>query len=83
ALRHDVSLLLVLQVLFSGKDSPPTWRAQATFFWLRTMTLDLKKLILIPATSHSAANSPSACCSSFQEGASRTTSSAKSRDEIH
>ncbi|KAI3373536.1 hypothetical protein L3Q82_022139 [Scortum barcoo] len=59
-----------------GEGTPP-------FFWLRTMASDLEVLILIPAASHSAAN----CCQYNAEGswfdeANRTTSSAKSRDEI-
>ncbi|MEQ2254573.1 hypothetical protein ILYODFUR_005071 [Ilyodon furcidens] len=36
-----------------------------------------QEMIFIPAASHSAANCPSTCCSSWLEGASRTTSSAK------
>ncbi|MEQ2163751.1 hypothetical protein GOODEAATRI_033677 [Goodea atripinnis] len=47
------------------------------------MASDLEELIFIPAASHSAANRPSACCRSWLEGASRTASSAKRRDEIH
>ncbi|MEQ2173912.1 hypothetical protein GOODEAATRI_002477 [Goodea atripinnis] len=47
------------------------------------MASDLEELIFIPAASHSAANRPSACCRSWLEGASRTTSSAQRRDEIH
>ncbi|MEQ2227436.1 hypothetical protein ILYODFUR_037711 [Ilyodon furcidens] len=47
------------------------------------MALDREGLILIPAASHSAENCPSARCSSWLEGPSRTTSSAKRRDEIH
>ncbi|KAK3506182.1 hypothetical protein QTP70_003066 [Hemibagrus guttatus] len=35
-----------------------------------------------PSPSHSAAKCPSACCKSWLEGANRTTSSAKSSDEI-
>ncbi|KAL0163780.1 hypothetical protein M9458_039533, partial [Cirrhinus mrigala] len=31
------------------KNSPPTWRGQATLFWSSTMALDLEVLILIPA----------------------------------
>ncbi|MED6268866.1 hypothetical protein CHARACLAT_027052 [Characodon lateralis] len=47
------------------------------------MASDLEELIFIPAASHSAANRPSVCFWSWLEGASRTTSSAKRRDEIH
>ncbi|MEQ2227121.1 hypothetical protein ILYODFUR_034473 [Ilyodon furcidens] len=47
------------------------------------MASDLEELIFITAASHSAVNRPSACCRSWLEGASRTTSSAKRRDEIH
>ncbi len=46
------------------------------------MASDLAMLILIPASSHSAANRPSACRRSWSDGANKTTSSAKSRDEI-
>ncbi|MED6249360.1 hypothetical protein ATANTOWER_012967 [Ataeniobius toweri] len=46
------------------------------------MALDSEELIFIPAASHSAANHPSACCRSWLEGACRTTSSAKTKDEI-
>ncbi|MEQ2287580.1 hypothetical protein AMECASPLE_014052 [Ameca splendens] len=45
--------------------------------------LGLEELIFIPAASHSAANRPNACCRSWLEGASRTMSSAKRREEIH
>ncbi|KAK3533720.1 hypothetical protein QTP70_024318, partial [Hemibagrus guttatus] len=38
-----------------GRNSPPTWRVQATFFRLRTMASDLEVLTLIPAASDSAA----------------------------
>ncbi len=44
--------------------------------------MDLEVLILIPATSHSAENHPSAGRRSWSEGANKTTSSAKSGDEI-
>ena len=42
----------------------------------------MEELILIPAASHMAANHPRTCWRSWLEGASKTTSSAKSRDEI-
>ncbi|MEQ2186565.1 hypothetical protein GOODEAATRI_029873, partial [Goodea atripinnis] len=60
-----------------------TDRGQATLFQSRTMASNLEELILIPATSHLVANSPSACCRSWLEGASRTMSSAKRTDKIH
>ncbi|MEQ2259823.1 hypothetical protein XENORESO_019268 [Xenotaenia resolanae] len=47
------------------------------------MASDLEELIFIPAASHLSVNRPSACCRSWLEGASRTTSSAKRRDKIH
>ncbi|KAK3507828.1 hypothetical protein QTP70_001195 [Hemibagrus guttatus] len=65
-----------------GRYTSPTWRGQANFFQSRTMASNLEVLILITATSHSAATHPSACCRSWLKGANRTTSSAKSRDEI-
>ncbi|KAF7648598.1 hypothetical protein LDENG_00154280, partial [Lucifuga dentata] len=43
-----------------GSDSPLTWREQSTFFLQSTMVSDLEVLILIPVTSHSASNLPSA-----------------------
>ncbi|TWW70808.1 R2 Retrovirus-related Pol polyprotein from type I retrotransposable element [Takifugu flavidus] len=46
------------------------------------MDSDLEVLIRIPATSHSVANRPSICWRSLFDGARRTTSSAKSSDEI-
>uniref|UniRef100_A0A3B4B3W6 Uncharacterized protein n=1 Tax=Periophthalmus magnuspinnatus TaxID=409849 RepID=A0A3B4B3W6_9GOBI len=52
------------------------------FFRSKTIASDLEELILIPAASHSAANSPSACCRSWLNEAIRATSSANSRDEI-
>ncbi|XP_060894277.1 uncharacterized protein LOC132974322 [Labrus mixtus] len=65
-----------------GKDSLPTRRAQSTYFRQRTMASDLEVLTLIPAASHSAANHPNACWRFQLEEANKTTSSAKSRDEI-
>ncbi|MEQ2309259.1 hypothetical protein AMECASPLE_036773, partial [Ameca splendens] len=48
----------------------------------RTMASDLEELIFIPASLHLAANRPSACCRSWLEEASRTTSSAKGREGV-
>ncbi|TWW80169.1 hypothetical protein D4764_10G0011990 [Takifugu flavidus] len=65
-----------------GRTSSPTQRRHSTFFPARTMDYDLEVLIRIPAASHSDANRPSICWRSLLNGARRTTSSAKSSDEI-
>ncbi len=64
-----------------GKNSPPTWRGQATRFRSSTMALDLEVLILIPTASHSTTNRPSARWRSRPDE-TKTTSSANIRDEI-
>ena len=46
------------------------------------MALDLEVLTLIPAVSHLAVNRSRTCWRSWLEGTNKTTSSAKSRDEI-
>ncbi|MEQ2272636.1 hypothetical protein XENORESO_004592 [Xenotaenia resolanae] len=47
------------------------------------MASDLEVLIFIPTASRSAVNCPSACYEVWLEGSSRTTLSAKRKDEIH
>ncbi|KAK5602060.1 hypothetical protein CRENBAI_016986 [Crenichthys baileyi] len=63
--------------LHPSRNSLPTRRGQATHFQWRTMASNLEEMILIPVTSHLAANRPIACCRSWLEGASKTTLSAK------
>ncbi|TWW62611.1 hypothetical protein D4764_04G0012580, partial [Takifugu flavidus] len=66
----------------STRISSPTRRRHSTFFQARTMDSDLEVLIRIPAASHSVANRPSICWRYLFDGARRTTSSAKSSNEI-
>lgn len=44
-----------------GRNSVPTSREQSTIIWQSTMNSELEVLTLIPTTSPSAANRPSAC----------------------
>lgn len=58
-----------------NRSSAPAQRRQVTLMWWRTMALEV--LILTPATSHLAANHPSAHWRPWFYEASRTTSSVK------
>lgn len=72
------------ELLHSRQDlSTNSERAKSTLFRWRTMALDMEVLILISATSHSAANWPCTCWRSWLDETNGPTSRrARSRDEI-
>uniref|UniRef100_A0A3B5MHD2 Uncharacterized protein n=1 Tax=Xiphophorus couchianus TaxID=32473 RepID=A0A3B5MHD2_9TELE len=80
--KSNPSILAVQRSAMLRKQQQQQRQASSNSGSDETMASDLEALILIPAASHSAANRSSDSCRSRPDEAKRTTSSAKSRDEI-